>query len=232
MQSASDTLSNIDKATLLMATVYLKDILFRILSHVCHINALGLTQELADKLMGIKKSPNWTENTNINKWTLEIKQAAQLLIDQAKELNPDNVLFKVDQSASGKDHEKVLCIWKLCFATYLVLDLHGYLTILGRPVDGVTFDECYNMFGQIKDIVDPILGVINVSNYEAFFEEYPKANANAVNPSHVVQKIHECIASEPVDITGSVKAITFDVDGEAVNLVNCINNLGSLFCPK
>ncbi|KAJ1914323.1 hypothetical protein H4219_004843 [Mycoemilia scoparia] len=225
------TLTGYGRAVLYLSTRHLKDRLFRVLLHVCHCNATGLISELADKLNSINPSSNQKENTKINEWALGIKQAAQALIDQAKELNPGNGLFKGDQSASGTDHDRVLCIWKLCFATYISKNLYEYLEKLKTPVDGVTTDDCFNMFGQINDIANPILGTIGVDNLNDIYKIVLSNGANVDYPEHVVQKIHECIASEPVDITDSVKAITFDVDGKVVNLEDHINNLVGLFCP-
>ncbi|KAJ1911870.1 hypothetical protein H4219_005803 [Mycoemilia scoparia] len=199
MQSARDALSHLNSATLLMATVYLKDTLFYILCCVCHTNGAHLIKEVAVKLKSIKSSPDWKENPNINEYILGIKQAAQLLIDQAKEYSDAHGLTKNDQSASGTDHDRVLY--------------------------GVTTDDCLNLFGQIKDIANPILGTIDVHNLSEFYEKVLRNDIDAAYSDHVVQKILECIASEPVDITDSVKAITFDVDGKVVNLEDHINNL-------
>ncbi|KAJ1913398.1 hypothetical protein H4219_005232 [Mycoemilia scoparia] len=233
MQSASDTLPGFDRGFPLATMFYFENILFKVLSHICHTNATGLTEELTEHLesIGSQSSPNWTENTNINEWALGIKQADQALIDQAKDYIDAHGLTKNDQNPSGTDNGMVLCIWKLYFAIHLVQHLYFNLILLERPVDVVTTDDCINMFGQIKQIVGPTLGTINADNLDAYFTEFLSNDANAVNPGHVVQKIDECIASEPVDITDSVKAITFDVDGKAVNLVDHINNLVGLFHP-
>ncbi|KAJ1911871.1 hypothetical protein H4219_005804, partial [Mycoemilia scoparia] len=187
---------------------YYEKVLFTILLSVCYTNATDLIKELADKLNSINPSSNQKENTNINEWAPEIKQAAQSLIEQAKEYNVAHGLTKNDQSASGTDHDRVLCILKLHFAISFVLKLYDCLTPLGRSVDGVTTNDCNVMFWDTKSIVDPTLHAINIASYDAYFEQHPKVGANAVYSDYVVQKIHEHIASEHVDITDSVNAIT------------------------
>ncbi|KAJ1916673.1 hypothetical protein H4219_003632 [Mycoemilia scoparia] len=242
MRPTNGTLTDDERDAFYKRTTFFARLLPEVLYSFSHWEVSTLTPKLTDKLTSIGNIvlPVWKENTNINKWALEIKQAAQSLIDQAKELNPDNGLFKGDQSPSGTDHDRVLYLWKLYFATFLLQHLYGRLRFLEITEDGVevleslvehvTAFDCYEMSGQIENMVNQILDA--VKDPEASSGDFEDSTDTVVDPVLVVQKIRTYITGQQVNIIASVKAIAFDVDGKAVNLVNCINNLGSLFCPE
>ncbi|KAJ1916682.1 hypothetical protein H4219_003641 [Mycoemilia scoparia] len=234
MALVSDTLSNDEKVAFQLQMIYDEAALLRVVELVCHTSTTDLTKVLTDKLKSISSvvSPNWEANPNFPFWALGIKKAAQSLIDQAKDYNDAYDSMKNDENASSTDHDKVLCIWKLYFATFLVQHLYIRLRSLEIPVDGaivlespvvgVTVNDCHNIFWQINGIAKSILDALDVESIVAYFNSLQNKTSTVKCPVLDVQKLRECIASEPVDITDLVNAITFEVVEEEVNLVEFI----------
>ncbi|KAJ1916686.1 hypothetical protein H4219_003645 [Mycoemilia scoparia] len=243
MQSTSVTAFNLEKFKFSSRMSYFKVILLQVLFHFCDISAFEPTKELTDNLdsIGSKSSPNWKENPNINMWALVIKSAAQALISQAKEYTDAHGLIESKHNDGDTDHDRVLCIWKLYFATFLVQHLHVRLELLKRPVGGVTtvvkipviiatVDDCHNMFEQIIDISNPIIA-LDSEGFESFFGKLQRNIYDEVFITLNNQKLHECIADQNVDITDSAKAITFGLGLIEFNLFQHIKAIVDTFCP-
>ncbi|KAJ1916691.1 hypothetical protein H4219_003650 [Mycoemilia scoparia] len=216
--------------------------LLQVLSHVCHSDSTDHTQILVSLLAstGSQTTPNWKDGPKFPLWALIIRQAAQSLIDQVKEytVTHGGGLTKSNQSASSTDHGRVLCIWKLYFATLLVKHLYACLGTSKGPIEGVTMDDCQNMLEEIRVMTDPIFMALGVDNLRVIMCKclnnikdvvIPDLDAQriqtVVTPVLDVQKLRECIANEPIDITFSVKAITYAIGEDKLNLIEFINKM-------
>ncbi|KAJ1916821.1 hypothetical protein H4219_003554 [Mycoemilia scoparia] len=166
-------------------------------------------------------------------WAVGTKMAAQALFDQAKEYIDAHGLFKNDQNASSTDHDRVLCIWKLFFAANIIQHLYLRLRKSKNPVDEVTIEDCEKMIQRIKEMAKPIIDGLGVEDYESYIAKYG-GDANAVVAVDLsIEKLREFIASEPIDITNSVMAITFYLgEEEDVELVYYISYISNGYDPK